>query len=123
FPQSTLESYEYCYGYKINYRVSSDISLLAGIIDLVDGIEIPIENEKLRYTGVQIADLVSTTVEKQVLKREITTALFDKISEVGLQKSDFVYIIENSETDLTVPQCYYWDEKIREMAQNTVILN
>lgn len=113
----------YVYGYRIDYTVKPNSVLAAGVIDSVGGIELSVDGEMLRYTGVQISDLLSVTPDSEVLKRQIISVLFEKISQVGLMKTDFVYIIENSDTDLTVPDCYYWSDNIMKMAEDAVILN
>lgn len=113
----------YIYGYRIDYTVKANSILAAGVIDSVGGIELTVNGETLRYTGVQISDLLSVTPENETVKRQIITVFFEKVAQIGLAKNDFVYIIENSETDLTVPDCYYWNENIKELAENAVILN
>lgn len=113
----------YIYGYRIDYTVKANNSLAAGVIDLVGGVELNLGEETLRYTGVQVTDVISKTVDSDEIKRQVITAFFKKSAELGLSRSDLVYIIENSETDLTVPKCYYWTDNIAKMAEKTVILN
>lgn len=112
----------YC-GYPISFTIDADYFLLEGIIDRIGGLEIYSDGEMLRHTGIQVIEKVHSTVENSKLKRELIKTFFKKISETGITKSDFVYIIENSETDLTVPDCYFWPPYITEIAKNTRIIN
>ncbi len=111
------------YGYSVDYKVTGDYDLLAGIIDIAGGIELETEKEVLRYTGVQITDILSRETEREELIRQIILVLTEKISKMGFQKKDFLYIIENSETNLTVPDCYYWSEYINKLCSNVKIIN
>lgn len=111
------------YGYDIDYTVSGDYYLLADIIDAADGIELTAENVKTRYTGVQIAVLLSETVETEELKRKIAAALIQKISENGIDENIFTVIIKKAETNLTVPDSFRWSEYIKELCKNGTIIN
>ena len=102
-------------GYQIDHYILADYSLLEGIIDIVGGIELENGSEALRYTGVQITDMLSTSVDYDNLERMVIKKIIKKISENGFQKEDFLYIIENSETTLTVPICYYWSDYMKEL--------
>lgn len=109
-------------GYDIQYTFDADSTFLEGIIDRIGGIELEVENEPLRYTGVQVGDLVSRN-DNGELKRQILSAVFTKISKVGLTTDDFVYMTENSDTTLTVPDCMYWAEHIGDMCLRHMIIN
>ena len=111
------------YGYPSHYKITADYSFLAGLIDRIDGIELVIDGEKLRYTGVQTVDLIARTAETYELKKQVISAAFEKIAKTGFSKSDFVYIIENSETNLTVPDCYYWADYLPEMCGGGGVIN
>lgn len=111
------------YGYSVDYIVEGDFDLLAGIIDILGGIELEMENEVLRYTGVQISDLLSIQSGSDTLMREIILKLTEKVKESGFKTEDFVYIIKNSNTNLTVPDCYYWSEYIGGLCENVQMVN
>ena len=111
------------YGYPVSFKIDADYDLLIGLIDRAGGIELYEGGETLRYTGYQIIDKIQTTSQNQELIREVFRRYFDKISEVGITKEDFLYIIEESETDLTVPDCYYWPPYIGEIAENLHFIN
>lgn len=111
------------YGYNIDYSVSGDYYLLADIIDAADGIELTVENVKTRFTGAQIAVLLSETVETDELKRRIAAALIQKISENGIDENVFTVIIKKAKTNLTVPDCFRWSAYIKELCKNGTIIN
>lgn len=102
-------------GYPIDHSVTADYGLLAGIIDRLGGIELESEEGILRYTGVQVVDLLLKSKDYQKLERSVTRKIFEKIGENGFSKEDFLYIIENSDTTLTFPVCYYWVDYISEL--------
>lgn len=110
-------------GYKADYEVQANYSILEKIIDTVGGINLTQNGEALRYTGVQITDILSKTNDRTALRYEIITQIVDKIKETGFEKTDFLYIIENSKTKLTVPDCYFWSDHIKELSINTEFLN
>lgn len=111
------EEQEELYGYPIDYTIKSDYNLLAGIIDAVGGIELKSGEEQLAFTGVQVVETLTTTPESEELRREIIAKILSKIAIDGFSRQDFLYIIENSETNLTVPACYYWQDYINELCK------
>lgn len=110
------------YGYSVDYTVSSDYSLAGGIADLLGGIDIEAENGILSLTGSQLEERLSTTADGGMLRRAVTEKIISKIGKNGLAREDFLYIIENSETDLTVPDCFYWSDCIKELCINAKFL-
>lgn len=111
------------YGYPIDFSVKTDYRFVAAVIDYADGIELNLDGEALRYTGVQISDILSRTVDVSELKRSIITALMKKIGENGIDGEVFDYLVESTETDITVPDCYYWEKYIAVLCKNGVIIN
>lgn len=109
-------------GYDIQYTFDANNTFLEGVVDRLGGIDLDIENAPMRYTGVQVNDLVSKNDDGE-LKRQILSAIFAKISKVGFSTDDFVYMIENSDTALTVPDCIYWAEHIGNMCLRYMIIN
>ncbi len=104
------------FGYPIEHFIEGDYGLLADIVDLVGGIELENETEEnLRYTGVQIVEILNQNVENSSFNREIIYKIIEKIRDNGFKKEDFLYIINNSETTLTVPICYYWADYMKEL--------
>ena len=111
------------FGYPIDFTVKTDYSFVAELIDCADGIELNIEGEALRYTGVQITDILSRKVDISELKRQIITALMKKIGENGIDGEFFDFLVESTDTDITVPDCYYWEKYIIELCKNGGIIN
>lgn len=111
------EAQQELYGYSIDYIVEADYNLLEGIIDAVGGVELKSGEEELAFTGVQVVETLTTTPESEELRREIITKILSKIAINGFSRQDFLYIIENSETNLTVPACYYWQDYINELCK------
>ena len=111
------------YGYPIDFRVSADYSLLEYIIDAVGGIVLKIGEETLSLTGVQVSNILETNTEREELRREIAEQIILKISKQGFDRENVLYIIENSKTDLTVPDCYYWSEHLKEVCQLPRMVN
>ena len=121
--EDTQEELKDYFGYEINYTITTDYIVLANFIDRLGGIELYDNGETLRYTGLQVLDKINLAKENDDLKREVIRRFFETVSTNGISKEDFVYIIENTETDLTVPNCYYWPPYISEIAKNTRFIN
>lgn len=122
-PQESYIVTDNLFGYPINYRIEADYRFISDIIDLVDGIELPSNDGLFRYTGVQITSMLETVADTSELKREIISAVIEKISQRGFERENFLYIIENTETNLTVPDCYYWSDYIALLCKNGEIIN
>lgn len=109
------------YGYPVDYTIIGGYDLMVYIIDTVGGIELEAESEILRYTGVQIADMLSKSTDTKAIYRKIIPQIFKKLKEKGLRREDLLYIIENSETNLTFPDCYVWSDYIKSLS--LIIIN
>lgn len=103
------------------FTVSADERLVAGMIDRVGGIELLTDGELLRFTGHQVTELFGYYTDTEALRNSILEEYLKKAGEVGLSRQDLVYLIENSQTDLTVPDCFYWPEYTAELCQNYII--
>lgn len=110
------------YGYSCDYKVKGDNELLSLIIDNVGGVELKIEDEKLRYTGIQVANLLNHT-DSIELRREIISSVCNKIAKYGVNSGFFGDIINNSETELTLFECYFWDDHFKEICNNIVFID
>lgn len=111
------------FGYVVDYRVKADSSLVAIIVDSVSGIDIIKDGETYAYTGVQVEELITTTVINEDLKKELISEILNRISKNGFSKEDFLCIIENSKTDLTLPDCYFWEDYIMEVCKTVRFVN
>lgn len=110
------------YGYTSDYTVYTSYELIEGIIDRVGGIDINHNGETMRYTGVQVIDLIAYGYTADI-KQQILLQIFKKISQNSFSKDDFVYIIENSESNLSFLDCIYWLDYIKEMSGRINIIN
>ncbi|MBR7132472.1 MAG: hypothetical protein IKD04_02975 [Clostridia bacterium] len=111
------------YGYSVDYRITADYSLVGDIIDMAGGIDYDNGKETLALTGVQAVELLSTTPDDGTLHRKITEGTLAAIAERGLTANDLLHIIEKSETDLTVPDCYSWPEYIKALCKGIRVVN
>lgn len=114
---------EKLYGYSVDFLIEGDYDLLAGIINIAEGITLSVSGEELRYTGVQVVALINQADNKTELKTEITKKIINKLKVIGFSREDFLFLIENSKTSLTIPDCYYWSDYIEELCKNFKVLN
>ena len=112
------ESFEY----PVDFKVNTDLDFVADFVDSIGGIELVLENKTLRYTGVQVEDLIIADKDLS-LKPQIIKAICDKISNVGMTKEMFSEIIERCETNLTVPVFYGWLDYIKEVSANVIFID
>lgn len=110
------------YGYSVDYTVKMSYELIGGIIDRIGGINLEIGGETLRYTGVQTVELIAESTDKNV-KFLIIKQIFEQISKNNFSKDDFIYIIENSKSDLSLIDCIYWLEYFAEMSEKITFVN
>lgn len=108
---------ENIFGYPVDYTIKCKTEVLIDIVDYVDGIDLDIDGKVFRYTGVQVSELLSTSTSKD-LRREVVKAIAKKISQNGIGADLFVAIIEKSETNLKLPDCYFWTENMSELCGN-----
>ena len=110
------------YGYTVDFTVETDYQFIAGLVDRVGGVNIETNGETLRYTGIQLIDLISTGCDSDI-KSQIISQIFEQISKNDFSKDDFVYIIENSKSNLSVVDCIYWLDYIGEMSGRINFVN
>ncbi len=111
------------YGYPIDFNITADYRFLSSLIDYSGGIVLNLEGEDLRYTGVQVTDILSHTTETEELKREIILSLLKTVGENGIDNEVFKYIVEETETDITIPDSYYWGRYIKKLSAGGSIIN
>ena len=118
-----IEYEDEIFGYPIDYTVSSNFDIIGGIVDGVGGINLQLEGENLAFTGVQVVELLEKTADRAELRRVIVDEIISSISRQGFTREQFLYIIENSETNLTFPKCYYWSEYMKEICKLKRVIN
>ena len=122
-PQDCDENAALVYGYTNFEAVKANYLLISGLVDRLGGIEIDLGNGELRYMGAQISSHLAANKENLPLKRNILEKIFEKISLLGFSNKDFMFIINNSNTTLSFPDCYGWEGYIGELSENLVIMN
>ncbi len=109
-------------GYNADYIIEGDYSIISNIADYFEGINLDIEGEILRYTGGQVVDLLSKD-NSDILREKIIAGVFSKMFEEGVAIDFFNNIIKNSKTNLKLPDCYFWKDKMDDIAKNVRFLN
>ena len=94
-------------GYEVDYTVETNYSLIADVCDYFEGINLTIDAETLRYTGNQVTELLSVSGDEG-LRKNIIIAIFEKMSQQGVEADFFNNIINQSKTNLKMPDCYFW---------------
>lgn len=114
---------EKLYGYSVDFLVEGDYDLLAGIVNIAEGITLNLSGEDLRYTGVQVVGVLRQNSNDIDLKIRIIEQILKNLKTTGFTRSDFLFLIENSETTLTIPDCYYWSDYIKDLCKNFKVIN
>ena len=109
-------------GYSNDFQVYTKEGFVEGIVDRIGGIDLELDGETLRLTGLQVADYFcqNDTHEK---RQKIIAQIFEKFSKNDFAKEDFVYIIENSKSNLNFIDCIYWLDYLKDMSQNVNFVN
>lgn len=106
------------YGYTVFRRIKTDYDMLEEFIDRIGGIEI----DNMRYTGVQITDMLRQSLDKQ-LRRNVISGIFNRIAKNSLTSENLVFIIENSNTSFSFPDGYSLLLEIQSLANNLYFVN
>lgn len=99
-----LESNAENYGYSVDFRIYCDYEMVGYLVDVAGGIEL----ENLRYTGVQITEMLEYNEKNISFKKTLAKNIIKGIGNNGFTKENLLYIIENSETDLGFAESFYW---------------
>ena len=111
------------FGYSGDFELRGELPVLAALIDYAGGITLQENGEQTRYTGVQVTDILSRSTDSEQLLRRIIPAILRSVAENGLEDEAFNYIIDKSDTDLTVPDCLAWRNYISRLCENGRIIN
>ena len=104
-----------------DYTIRAEREFLGDLIDSVGGISLTVSGETLRYTGSQVLEMTDNRMnEGEMEENTVLRALVDKIAKNGLTIADFKMMIEETETDLTLPECYFWEGYMRSLFSNAV---
>lgn len=110
------------YGYPIDYNLETNVDFVANLVDYLSGIELDLNGEILRYTGVQIAEIIMKDQDK-IYKKEIFQNIIKQISIKGIGNDFIMDSQENINTNITVPQFYYWCDNIKGIADNLLVVD
>jgi hypothetical protein len=110
------------YGYPLDFRVTATSDLICVMADYLNGLELEIEGENYRYTGVQIKDILATE-NGEDLKSKLIKSICRRILSSRPQVDFFASIIENSQTDLNLVDCYFWDDYITDLCENLYFID
>ncbi len=111
------------FGYFPTETVYCDYSFLLKFIDTIDGINLNIFGEELRYTGVQVCNILAVNSGSIKTKRDIISAIFEKISKNDFSSEVISCIINNTKTSLNAPDCFLWADFIGDMCKSYNIVN
>ncbi len=106
------------YGYRAEHIIDSNYSALVGLIDNIGGVDMG----DYHYTGIQITEILRYTTDLDV-KRDIASAVFNKISVVGFSNRTLVDLIEASSTDFSFPDGYPLLSFMPAMCKNVEFIN
>ena len=120
-PQFTDKNGNYN-GYTVDFTIEVSNRLIEGLVDRVGGVNLDYAGKKMRYTGTQTVDLISRD-NTSSFKKQLIKEVFAQISKNNFSKEDFVYIIENSKTDLSIIECIYWLDYIKSMSGRVSFVN
>ena len=109
-------------GYPVDYKISIDYYSLSLIIDRVGGIYIETDEELLRYTGIQVCDMLSGNYTSE-MQFKVLTSFCERLSKNGFSNEDFKFLLSRCDTNLKMPVCLYWQEYVKVMFSNTVFVN
>ena len=105
------------YGYSFDYKIESDSSLISYVTDYVGGIDLKLENQDLRLTGEQVKALYDSNVSLD-FKKQIIESLAQKFTQSYVSVEFFSDIINTTQTDLKIIDCYFWDDYFGKVCNN-----
>ncbi len=119
FPENATTNAERL-SYDTDYTFTLPENFAGRLCDRLGGIEMTDdEGEKSLFFSPALAQFCNNLKDSQKLQK-ISSAFFEKISKTGLSSEDFMFIIEETDTDISYTVCYDWIGYIEEMLQNCV---
>lgn len=105
--------------YKVNYKIFADIDFLCRFCDRIGGIDLGETSVKRRYFSAGLRQKMEEKTD-YVSRKEITLAFFEKIAKIGLSSEDFMFIIEETDSNLSYPACFKWIPALKGLAENCI---
>ena len=110
-------------GYEVDMVFSANYDFLASLIDRFGGIELNTETDgRLNFTGVQITEMLSKSTDAE-FRRRIIKRLIENINRQGVNTSDMLFLIENTESELNYPSSYLLPETISAASEQIIFIN
>ena len=106
-------------GYIIDYTMTASDKFLCSLCDRIGGIEMGDNGETYRYLGSSLRPLLQKKPSYESMLK-ISEAFFEKFSKIGLSSADFMFIMENTTTNLNYPTCYDWLDFLPELICNCI---
>ncbi len=110
-------------GYTADFTVTCNYETVGYLVDAVGGIEFENDGVTQRYTGVQIADLLTYSNVSRQMIYSITEKIIEGIKLNGITKENLLYLIENTETDLKFSDSVLWLQYIPKLCEFTRYIN
>ena len=111
------------FGFYTNEKVNFSYKSLMDFIDTIDGINLDIFGEEMRYTGVQVCNIIAVNKGHIETKVKILKAIFNKIHKIGFSSDALYCIMNNTDNTLSVPDCYGWTDYLGDMCNRYNIVN
>lgn len=111
------------FGFVSDYTIELSKDTVCEIIDRLGAITLQADEGEMRCTGIQVQEMLNNTEDKRQLKKQIILKIFEQICKNGFAKDDLLYIIENSESNLTVIDSFYWHEYLPSLATRISFVN
>ncbi len=109
-------------GYSHTYTVNANDMLIVDCIDNIGGVELLYNDEKIRYTGIQLLELLKRTNSLQV-RRDIIKEAVEIFENYGISSSFFSDVITNSNTNLKLSDSYFWADYLPLLCENLYFID
>lgn len=106
-------------GYIIDYKMAVTNDFICDLADRIGGIEILTNGQTFRYLGSSLGQLLEKTPTFDRIS-VISEAFFEKFAKIDLSSADFMFIMENTNTDLNYNTCYEWFDFLPELVCNCI---
>ena len=103
-----------------DYTINADSDFLYSLCDRLGGIEIAdSKGETTLFFSPALREFVEEGLNDEK-RLQICVSFFDKFAKSGLSSEDFMFIIEDTQGNLSYSVCYDWIPHIKEMFCNYV---
>ena len=107
--------------YQITYKFYADEDFLPLLADRLGGVEAEDEKgEKKTYFSAAVREFFQKKPDEENRKK-LAVAFFEKFSKTGLSSEDFMFIIEETKTNLVYSVCYDWLPLVKVMFSNYLL--